>query len=142
MVAYKFISTWATDKECYIRRLFGNEGKTIDKTGDELDVKEGDTLYLHRWGGRDEPGQLDGPFIAACDAQENIDHHAWRHKGKFDWQVRIDWDDQVYSMDIEDINEGGDGPIKPHPQVLTEVQELYLDGLMEREGTPIINRKG
>jgi hypothetical protein len=36
------------DKECYIRRLFGNERKHIDKTGDKLDVKEGYTLYLHR----------------------------------------------------------------------------------------------
>lgn len=65
-----------TDKECYIGRLFGNERKQIDKTGDELDVKEGDTLYLHRWGNEDEPDQLDGPFTAAYDAGKisNLTH--------------------------------------------------------------------
>ena len=138
---WKFIATWMTDKECYIRRLFGNERKQIDKTGDELDVKEGDTLYLHRWGNEDEPGQLDGPFIAACDAGKDLEPDAWRHRGKYDWQVRIDWEDTVYSMNIDKINEGDAVDIKHYPQALTEVQGMFLSGLLKRKGTPIINEK-
>lgn len=130
-----------TDKECYIRRLFGNERKHIDKTGDELNVKEGDTLYLHRWGREGEPGQLDGPFIAACDAAKSIEPDAWRHRGKYDWQVRIDWEDTVYSIDIDDIKETGVIDIKPHPQALTDTQGTFLPGYLRREGTPIINGK-
>lgn len=130
-----------TDKECYIRRLFGNERKHIDKSGDELDVKNGDTLFLHRWGNEDEPGQIDGPFVAEGDAGKDIEPRAWRHRGKYDWQVRIDWEETVYSLDIDEINESGAIDIMHYPQAFNDVEGPFLTGLLKRKGTPIINEK-
>lgn len=145
MAYYKFICTRLTEKECYIRRLFGNEGREIDKTGEQLDVEEGDTLYLHRLGGEDEPGWVYGPFVAASDAAEFIDPNAWSHQGPFDWQVSIDWDETVHGMSVDKINpeDGEDRTvvIERYPQKFSEVQGVFFTGLLKREGVAVIHHE-
>ena len=141
MAHWKFIASQMTEKECYIRRLFGNERRQIDKTGEELDVEEGDTLYLHRWRSKEEPAKLDGPFLAASDAGKNLVPDAWRHRGKYDWQVPVDWDETVYSVDVDKLDGSDAVDIKHYPQTFSEVQGTFLSGFLKREGMAIINEK-
>lgn len=132
MAYWKFISTEKTEVECFLRRLFGSPGRRVKKTGVQLDVEEGDKLFLHRLK-LDGPDRLDGPFIAASDAGRMLNSRAWQHKGSIDWQVKIEWEAPVYSIRIDKINNKQDPtvPIKDHAQKMTEVQGLWLSGKLE-----------
>lgn len=132
MAYWKFISTEKTEVECFLRELFGNPGKRVNETGTKLNVEEGDTIFLHRLK-FDGPGRLDGPFIAASDAGRRLSPRAWEHKGGIDWQVEIDWENPVYSISVDEINDEEDPTvlIEDYAQKLSEVQGLWLEGKLK-----------
>lgn len=141
MSYWKFIATWETETECYIRRLFGNDGDIIEKTGQSLDVGEGDTLFLHRWRSGERGGHIDGPFVAESPGERNIVENAWSHKAQFDWQVRIGWEDTVYTRRIEDLQSDSDDPLidfKHYPQSFSETKGIWLTAAIKK-GTPIVS---
>lgn len=141
MAYWKFVCSWETERECLIRKLAGSfERETED--GEPLDVEKGDTIFLHRTTGPNEgTGYLLGPFIAASDASEDIVPQAWNHKARFRWQVRFDWEDTVYSLNVGDLYDGSDDPsvrLTADPQVFSEVSGLFLAGQL-RDSDPIIS---
>lgn len=85
---WKFICDSNTEKECFIRQLFGNN-EMID------DIYEGDTLFLHNR----QVDKLMGPFKAATDGTMNIVEHAWG--GRFPYQVYVVWEDPVRELPLE-----------------------------------------
>lgn len=142
MTHWKFTCTWDTERECLIRRLFGNHKKTTQE-GEPLDVEENDTLFLHRMMSKESErrGYLLGPFVAASDAQKNINSNAWSHLGSIDWQVEIDWVETVYSLEIDSWLEGSDPPLEitQYAQHFNDVQGMYLEGQLKNEGDIIID---
>lgn len=83
---HKFVCDSNTEKECFIRRLFGNP--------EEVDIQKGDKLFLHN----NDSDFLMGPFIAASDLKEDISPVAW--DGDYQYQVRIDWEEPIYGLSI------------------------------------------
>lgn len=83
---HKFVCNSETEKECFIRRLFGNP--------DPVNVKQGDKLFLHN----NDSDFLMGPFIASSDSKENISSVAW--EGKYQYQVQVDWNEPIYGLSI------------------------------------------
>ncbi|SNZ12334.1 hypothetical protein SAMN06269185_1626 [Natronoarchaeum philippinense] len=142
MTLWKFTCTWDTERECMIRRLFGNHEKTTGE-GEPLAVEENDKLLLHRMMRKDSDrhGFLLGPFVAVSDAQENIEPNAWSHIGGINWQVEIDWVETVYSLDLDDWLEKKDPPaeITQYAQKFSEVNGIYLEGQLKNEGQVIID---
>ncbi len=142
MAYWKFTCTWDTERECMIRRLFGNHEKTT-ADGEPLEVEQNDILFLHRMTtkGSNKHGYLLGPFVAASSAQENINPDAWSRLGSINWQVRVDWVETVHSFNIDDWLEQNDPPleINQYAQKYNEVQGIYLKGQLKTEGNPIID---
>lgn len=142
MTYWKFTCTWDTERECLIRRLFGNHEKTTTE-GEPLEVEENDTLFLHRMmtKGSDRQGYLLGPFIAASDAQKSINPNAWNHLGSIDWQVEIDWVRTVYSLNIDEWLKKKNPPLEitQYAQFFNEVQGTYLEGQLKNEGGTVID---
>lgn len=126
-----------------MRGLVGNASRTTGD-GDELAVEKGDTILLHHTTGPERrTGYLFGPFKANTDAGENIVEGAWSHKGSFPWQVGIDWEDTVYSLDVSEMyDEGEDDPVTEvtsEAQGFSEVQGLFLLGQLRQKGDPVIS---
>lgn len=142
MEYWKFTCTFDTERECMIRRLFGNHKKTTDG-GKPLDVEDGDTLFLHRMMTKqsDRKGYFLGPFIADSDDKININSDAWNHVGSIRWQVRIDWEEPIYSFNIDNWLENSDPPLKitQYAQKFNEVQGPYLKGQLRKEGRKVIH---
>lgn len=140
---WKFTCTWDTERECMIRRLFGNHERETPE-GDSLAVKENDTLFLHRMMTKqsDRSGYLLGPFIAVSDAQEDINSEAWNHLGSINWQVKIDWVEPVYSLNLDDwMDEEDESSMKvtQYAQKFSEVEGIFFKGELKNEGSLIIN---
>ena len=142
MSYWKFVCTWDTERECMIRRLFGNNSDTT-KEGDLLDVEQHDTLHLHRMMTKDSDrhGYLLGPFIATDGAQDNIEPNAWSHIGTVNWQVEIDWTEPVYSLNLDDWLENRDPPLEiiQYAQKFNDVQGTYLTGQLKNKGNVVID---
>ncbi|NHN60454.1 MULTISPECIES: hypothetical protein [Halorussus] len=143
MAYWKFTCTWDTERECMIRRLFGNHQRETDE-GEPLDVEQNDTLFLHRMMTKqsDRHGYLLGPFVATSDAKENINPDAWNHLGSIDWQVEIDWVEPVYSLNLDDwTDDDGESTmdVTQYAQKFNEVQGIFFEGRLRNEGNLIIN---
>lgn len=83
---YKFVCDSSTEKECFIRQLFGNT--------ETVDVESGEMLFLHN----NDSDFLMGPFVANSDLEKNIIPTAW--EGDYPYQVRVDWSEPVYGLSI------------------------------------------
>jgi len=142
MAYWKFTCTWDTERECMIRRLFGNHEKTT-ANGEPFEIEQNDILFLHRMMTKDSnrQGYLLGPFVAASSAQENINPDACSHLGSINWQVEIDWVETVHSLNIDDWLEKNDPPleINQYAQKLVELLGMYLKGQLKNEGKTIID---
>lgn len=112
------------------------------QTEQKLDVEEGDTVFLHRTRNAEpRSGFLLGPFVAESKAQNRIVPEAWNHLGDFSWQVRIGWNDPVYSFDVEDYYENNETrtvDLSAYAQHFSEVQETFLTGKV-KDGSIIIS---
>jgi len=124
-----------------IRRLVGND-KRHTPDGTELAVEEGDTIFLHRTrDAQPQSGFLLGPFVAKSDAQQDIEPSAWKHLGDFSWQVKIGWEEPVYSFNVSKYYEESDNQsleLTAYAQHFSEVQDLFLTGKVN-DGDIIIN---
>lgn len=118
----------------------GNNGQEIERTGEQLDVRLGDVLFLHTIQ-REDLGCIQGPFLANDKAAEDIIPNAWSHESYFYWQVPFTWENTVYSIPVSQINENKNQvvEIKPRPQKFSESQGLFMKGFLKQQGMPIIS---
>lgn len=83
---HKFVCDSGTEKECFMRQLFGNP--------EMINVEIGEKLFLHN----NDSDFLMGPFVASSDLKKNIAPTAW--EGDYPYQVRVDWSDTVFGLSI------------------------------------------
>lgn len=92
MPHWKFICRHNTEKECFIRKMFGDN--------QPHDISKGDTLYLHKL-----PKTLIGPFVAQSEPLQSPIQQAWSEQvnANLSCQVKIDWIDTVYRVSLGDV---------------------------------------
>lgn len=131
MPHWKFICRYNTEKECFIRKMFGDYK--------HRNISKGDTLYLHKL-----PKSLIGPFVAKSDPLQNPVQQAWSEQvnANLKCQVKIDWTSTVYRISLGDVPTAN-LPIMPEDdtnfQKFTNSEGNRVRNALQTHGTVVVS---